>query len=319
MLFQFLGTSAGIPTKERNVTGLAVQPSPSKHWVLIDCGEGTQHRLLHSGFGLLDLETICITHVHGDHCLGLPGLLASNSMFGRKHPITIIAPTDVQQWVTSCLALTDSYLSFDIEWIPLNEQFNGRETKQYRIEAIELSHRVPSHAFKIQHERIESRLKTDKLLRADVPQGPLWGQILRSDSIELPNGDRLMSADFIETQRETVSLIVGGDNDQPDLLRDHCDHVDVLIHEATYSQAISDKVGPTPKHTSATQLAKFAQSVNMPHLIMTHFSSRYGGNKVRELLEEAQESYQGALFLAKDLDLYHLSKGKLNRLSGSAE
>ncbi|CAM5602375.1 Ribonuclease BN [Stutzerimonas stutzeri] len=91
----FLGTSSGTPTPARNVTGLALQEDAGKAWYLIDCGEGTQHRLLRMPLSLHDLRAIFITHVHGDHCYGLPGLLASAGMMGRRHPLEIIAPAGI--------------------------------------------------------------------------------------------------------------------------------------------------------------------------------------------------------------------------------
>ena len=92
----FLGTSAGMPTKYRNVTSLAVQPGLSRDWWMVDCGEATQHRLQHVPLTVHDLAGICITHVHGDHSYGLPGLLASAAMGGRKRPLVLIAPRAVQ-------------------------------------------------------------------------------------------------------------------------------------------------------------------------------------------------------------------------------
>ena len=84
--FQFLGTSAGIPTKTRNVTALAIGQTASKPWLLVDCGEATQQQLLHTPWSANTLSAICITHVHGDHCYGLPGMLASAGLNKRTHP-----------------------------------------------------------------------------------------------------------------------------------------------------------------------------------------------------------------------------------------
>ena len=119
----FLGTSAGVPTKKRNVTALAIEclnpfgstgNSPSKKnkpWVLVDCGEATQHQLLETNISSHQLAVICITHVHGDHCYGLPGLLASMAMSGRKESLTIIAPQAIKQFIEAVKATTELYLS----------------------------------------------------------------------------------------------------------------------------------------------------------------------------------------------------------------
>ncbi|WP_089730915.1 MBL fold metallo-hydrolase [Modicisalibacter muralis] len=88
----FLGTSAGVPTQARNVSATAVKKRNAKGWYLVDCGEGTQQRVLHTKLSLNRLEAILITHTHGDHCYGLPGLLASASMAGRERSLTIAAP-----------------------------------------------------------------------------------------------------------------------------------------------------------------------------------------------------------------------------------
>ncbi len=88
----FLGTSAGVPTKTRNVSGVALHESKGKGWYLVDCGEGTQHQVLHTKLTFHSLKAILITHVHGDHCYGLPGILASAAMGGRTAPLPLVAP-----------------------------------------------------------------------------------------------------------------------------------------------------------------------------------------------------------------------------------
>ena len=103
MRLTFLGTSAGAPTPERNVTALAVALDEHKEWYLVDCGEGTQQRLMRSQYTLSGLKTVFITHVHGDHMFGLPGLITTASMQGRKKPLTICAPAGVESFVCHAL------------------------------------------------------------------------------------------------------------------------------------------------------------------------------------------------------------------------
>src|SRR5690606_26719888 len=106
----FLGTSAGMPTKFRNVTALAVQEDTGRAWYLVDCGEATQHQILRTKLSLNRLAAIFITHVHGDHCYGLPGLLASTGMSGRTEPLVIVAPAGIEDWINSTLQLTSLHL-----------------------------------------------------------------------------------------------------------------------------------------------------------------------------------------------------------------
>ena len=117
----FLGTSSGTPTKSRNVSAVAVKKQNNKRWYLIDCGEGTQHQILRTKLSLLHLSVICITHIHGDHCYGLPGLLASASMDGRKELLTVIAPEGVRLFLNSIIKTTQLELSFKVNFIKPEE------------------------------------------------------------------------------------------------------------------------------------------------------------------------------------------------------
>jgi len=110
----FLGTSSGVPTKTRNVSATVVKRQDKKAWFLVDCGEGTQHQILHTKLALNHLSAIFITHVHGDHCFGLPGLLASASMSGRTEPITVIAPTEIKSFILSSQKVSDTFLTFEL-------------------------------------------------------------------------------------------------------------------------------------------------------------------------------------------------------------
>ena len=138
----FLGTSAGVPTKQRNVTALAIeclnpyhsgtnqqQNKKSRPWLLIDCGEGTQHQLLHTKLSLHQLHVICITHVHGDHCYGLPGLLASAAMSGRTAPLILIAPKAIATLLDAVISTTELHFPFAINFMAIEDLLSEPDSK----------------------------------------------------------------------------------------------------------------------------------------------------------------------------------------------
>lgn len=311
MKLTFLGTSSGIPTRQRNVSGLAVQTVLGADWFLVDCGEGTQHRLLQTPLSLHDMTAVCITHVHGDHCYGLPGLLASAGMGKRTKPLKLIAPLPVWQWFQATRQLTDLHLPYEVEHVDVEVKPLVFEATGLRVERHVLRHRVPSHAYRVQVQTRRVRLKVDALHAVGLPPGPAWRALQTGEDVPF-NGVVLRSADFAETLIDTASAVMGGDNAEPALLRAACEGVQLLVHEATYTQDVLDKVGPGPMHSSARLLAEFAQSAEVPNLVLTHFSARHQNEDgMRELMAETQAYYRGNAFLANDLDVFELdSAGK---------
>ena len=306
MKLTFLGTSSGTPTRHRNVSGLAVQTVLGADGFLVECGEGTQHRVLQTPLSLNDLAAVCITHVHGDHCYGLPGLLASAGMNKRTKPLKLIAPLPVWEWFEATRQLTDLHLPYEVEHVDLENQALVYEAPGVRIERHLLRHRVPSHAYRVQVETRRVRLKADALRAVGLPPGPAWRALQTGEDVPF-NGDVLRSADYTETQIDTAVAVLGGDNAEPALLRDACQGAQLLVHEATFTQDALDKVGPGPMHSSARMLAEFAQAVEVPNLVLTHFSARHQNEEgMAALMAETQAHYRGHAFLANDLDVYEL-------------
>ena len=302
----FLGTSSGTPTRQRNVSGVAVQTALGADWFLVDCGEGTQHRLQQTPLSLHDMAAVCITHVHGDHCYGLPGLLASAGMGKRTRPLKLIAPLPIWQWFEATRRLTDLHLPYEVAHVDVEAQALVHEAPGLRIERHVLRHRVPSHAYRVQVETRRMRLKADALRAAGLPPGPAWRALQNGEDVPF-NGAVLRSADFAEAQVDSASAVLGGDNAEPALLRAACQGAQLLVHEATYTQEALDKVGPGPMHSSARLLAEFAQSAEVPNLVLTHLSPRHQNEDgMAALLGEARAHYQGSAFLANDLDVFEL-------------
>lgn len=307
----FLGTSSGMPTKARNVTALALIEDASSSWYLVDCGEGTQQQLLRTPLSLHQLQLIAITHVHGDHCYGLPGLLASAGMLGRKSPLTIIAPKAIEAWWNATVEHTQLFLPYEIVFIAV-ETFAGWKNDSISLDVIALSHRVPSYAYRFAEINCASALNVEKLQAELIPAGPVWGSLKRGEDINY-QGRLLRAQDYRIKPHGPRVLVIGGDNDKPELLTQACKNCQVLVHEATFTEVIAQQVGAGKGHSFALQVAQFAQSAQIPNLVLTHFSARYQADITRtpsilDLEHEARTGFSGKLFMAEDFARFRLEK-----------
>jgi len=307
----FLGTSAGVPTKARNVSATAVIEASGSQWYLVDCGEGTQHQLLRTPLSIRDLRGVFITHVHGDHCFGLPGLLASAGMSGRTQPLDLILPAALHDWLRLGLAASDTFLPFELRLLAV-EQLTDWCSDALRVSTVQLSHRVPSVGYVFTELNPEPRLDVQRLDAEGIPRGPLWGELAKGHSIEHA-GRVLHGRDYLRASRPARKVIVCGDNDSPELLAEVAKGADVLVHEATFTQPIIERSGATFGHSSAAQVARFAETAGVRNLVLTHFSARYQPDPRRspcidDVREEALAQYSGNLTLARDLQRYHIGR-----------
>ncbi|WP_336331579.1 ribonuclease Z [Pseudomonas putida] len=307
----FLGTSAGVPTKARNVSATAVIEASGSHWYLVDCGEGTQHRLLHTPLSVRDLRAIFITHVHGDHCFGLPGLLASAGMSGRTQPLDVVLPCALHGWVRQGLLASDTFLPFELRLLAVEELVEWR-SESLQVTSVQLSHRVPSVGFVFTELNPEPRLDIQHLEADGIPRGPLWGELAKGLTVQ-HDGQLLHGRDYLRPSRPPRRVIVCGDNDDPELLANAAQGADVLVHEATFTQAVVERTGVTFGHSTAAAVARFAQSAGVRNLVLTHFSARYQNDPRRspsigDVRDEALAHYRGQLILAQDLQRYHIGR-----------
>jgi ribonuclease Z len=311
MDLQFLGTSSGVPTKARNVSATALIEASGKTWYLVDCGEGTQHQLLRTSLSVRDLRAIFITHVHGDHCFGLPGLLASAGMSGRSEPLDLILPLALHSWVQQSLAVSESYLPFELRLHTL-ETLETWSSGTVEVSTVELSHRVPSYGYVFTEINPDPRLDLERLQADGIPRGPLWGELAQGRNVE-HEGQLIDAQVYLRPSRPGRRVIVCGDNDQPQLLAGVAQGADVLVHEATFTEPVLERATTSYGHSTAAAVASFAKAVGVPNLVLTHFSARYQNNPQRspsidDVRAEAAAHYTGRLILAADLQRYHLGR-----------
>lgn len=322
----FLGTSSGIPTRERNVSAIAVECVTNVYakrhaWVLVDCGEGTQHQLLKSHHPLHLLSAILITHTHGDHCYGLAGLIASLGMHGRKDPLTLIAPKAIAQLLAVMMQVSESQVNYPICFLAIEDILHKGhvltlgEGHELKIELCALSHRVDSFGFILTKIKQKDKLLTDKLTQAGI-DNVHWGKLLKTDTLIDIEGVMIDPAVYKVHERQELKIVIAGDNDTPNLLTQAAQEAKALVHEATYTEDIRQKIlakpanqgGFDPKHSSVQMVAQFAQTHKIPKLILTHFSARYASFEdstakqpnMGHIRAEACQYYDGELVLAED-------------------
>jgi ribonuclease Z len=306
MKITFLGTSSGAPTRRRNVSATAIQPERGKAWILVDCGEATQHQLLRTALSPQKLAAILITHIHGDHCYGLPGLLASCQLNGRTAPLIIVGPPAVWEYLQAVIRITELRIEYPLIFETVDQSLS-LEAAGFNIQAAPLSHRTECWGYRLEEARVALKLDIDRLQQDAIPPGPIYNRLQRGEDAVLEDGRLLCSHDYTHPSHKPRAAVISGDNDTPEALTELCQGINLLVHEATYTEPVLERVGPEPQHTSAARVARFAQSEAIPSLILTHFSPRYVQKSrhvrdqgIDEIESEARLYYSGKLILAED-------------------
>jgi len=303
----FLGTSAGKPTKERNVTALALEFDQDNKWYLFDCGEATQHQILKTSLSIGKLCTIFITHLHGDHYYGLPGLLSSKTLDKAFSPLTIYGPKGIKRFIECVMDISEEHLGYKLEIIEI-ESYASLDFDKFSLTVLPLIHSVQSFAYLINEHDITNRLDEQKLRLEGLEPSPLYGELKRGKNI-MHQGKELIASEYMLSPIRGRKIIIAGDNSEPDILDEHLDHLDLLIHESNYTQEVYDALPTKFLHTTAKKLGEAAQKHHVKNLIATHISARYSQGSsynIKMICDEIKSSYKGNCFVANDFDVFYL-------------
>lgn len=293
MRLTFLGTSSAIPTRERGLSAVALRLDDGRVW-LVDCGEGTQHRLLHTDLRMARIERILLTHLHGDHCFGLPGLVASLGMHGRRDGVEVIAPAGARAWLDVTLRTADARLPFPLAIREL-EAGGPIAAGDPSLAALPLVHRVPSYAYAIREAPRRGHVDPARARALGVPAGPLLGALAARRDVTTPDGRRVTPDDVLGPERPGRMVVVCGDSMDSSALADAVPDCDVLVHECTYD-ASREAQARQWMHSTSAMVAALARAVRPRVLVLTHFSTRYatgGGIRVEDLEREVAERCPG--------------------------
>ncbi|RRD05138.1 ribonuclease Z [Arachnia propionica] len=269
--FTALGTSSLVPTRTRNHNGYHLAWRGTS--LLFDCGEGTQRQLTHAGIGVRSLQVIALTHLHGDHCLGLPGVLQRISLERPSHPVVVTFPAESREYVERLHRASIYHDQAEIVFLPVEAADEPREilsTPRFVLSAASLDHRVPTVGYRVEEP---PGIAFDKVALAERGiQGPRVGQLRREGRIEVDG--RVTTLEEVSRPRERASLAFIMDTRPCRGAELLAKGVDLMVMEATYADDCAH-LAVEHGHSTAAQAAEVAVAAGARRLALTHFSTRY--------------------------------------------
>lgn len=277
-----VGSGAAVPTLQRGVTSQYINFNERR--ILIDCGEGTQLQLRKFGVKFQRLQYVFISHLHGDHFLGIFGLIASMSLLGRTQKLTIFAPKGLEDVIKFQFELTKVELDFELEFVTLSCKTKTLifEDRVLHIYAFPVRHRIECYGFLFEEKEKEVNIDKDQLVHFGITREEIWG-IKNGKGIER-NGKQVPHHELILPAGHRISYAFCTDTKYYEKIAEWIQGCDLLYHEATFTEKQADRAKATC-HSTAAQAAKLATKANANQLLLGHFSARFGSTD--ELRDEA--------------------------------
>lgn len=292
MEITFLGTSSAVHSYERNHPSIVLKAFGEV--MLFDCGEGTQRQLIYARVSPMKISKIFLTHYHGDHILGLPGLLQSMNFRGRDTKLTIYGPKGLNMLKEAIFNLGYCKIELPIEFIEIGSEI-VEKTDEYIITSQNVNHQVPCLAYSIE-ELKKPRFLREKAIELGVPVGPDFGRLHNGEEVEV-GGKIIKPEQVLGPPRKGRKITYSGDTTPCEEMIELAKDSTLLIHESTYIKEDSDKAEEN-FHSTSADAASIAKKSNSERLILTHISTRY--QNTDQLLKEALEIFENTE-IAKDL------------------
>lgn len=300
-----LGTSSATPTRDRNPSGQYVRLD--KHYFLFDCGEGTQNQIIRYNLKLQKIRYILITHLHGDHYFGLPGVITSMALFNRTEPLTVVGPAALKPIMDQILVEGNSKLPFDLTFIASDQSPEGLLIKHpdYEIHTVELQHRIPCRGYILKEQGPERRIDVDQCESMNIPvtyyeRLKMGEDFISGDGTVVPN-EVLTTAGYKNRSFAYISDTIFDERIIPFIQQ-----VDFLYHEATFLHDRIERAIET-FHSTAKQAGTIARLANVGELMVGHYSARYSDlselhAEVMAEFENTQLAIEGKTYMVSSFD-----------------
>jgi len=293
MKLVFLGTSAAQPTESRAMTCICVVLE--KEILMFDAGEGAQLSFLKSKLGWNKKMKIFVTHMHGDHCVGILGLLQTMSLQNRTESIDIYGPKGIEDFLAANLKVLNFGLTFPVRIMTIKEGL-VLDDATYTIHACEADHSIPAFSYVLQEKEKPGRFYPEKAKELGIPEGKLWHVLQSGKEVKVDN-KTFKPSDIMGEKRRGKKIGISGDTRPTKKLEEFFKGCDYLTFDSTYSDELKDKA-KDHYHSTAKEAAQLAKNAGVANLILTHFSARY--DDAKEMVEEAK-SVHNSIIAAHDL------------------
>lgn len=293
MKLVFLGTSAAQPTEDRGLSCICLEREGEI--LMFDAGEGAQVSYLKSGLGWNKKMKIFVTHMHGDHCIGVLGLLQTMTLQHRTEPIEIYGPDGIEQFIGENIRILQFGLSFPVMITAVRPGLVCEE-KTYSIFAEQAEHSVLAFSYLFVEKDKPGKFDREQAIKLGIPEGPLWHELQTGKEVKV-GSNVFKPSQVVGEKRPGKKIGVSGDTRPTKLLEEFFKNCDYLSFDCTFSHILQEKAVET-NHTTAKEAAILAKNANVSNLILTHFSARYKDES--ELVQEAKQIH-GSVIAAKDL------------------
>ena len=283
----FAGTAGSVPTARRGLPALLVRRGGER--ILFDCGEGTQRQLV-SSVGLAELTDIFLTHFHADHWLGLPGLLKTFDLRGRERPLPIYGPRGLRELLAT-VQRSSGRVRFELELVEL-ETGDVLERDGYKIAPFPVAHRGQAFGYALWEDERPGAFDPDAAARLGLEPGPEFGRVQRGETVRGVTPEQVLGP-----SRAGRKVVISGDTMPCETLQVAAHRADLLIHEATFASEEQERAAETG-HSTAADAAAIARDADVALLALTHFSTRY---PVQLLRDEARAVFERTV-LPRDFD-----------------
>jgi len=293
MKLVFLGTAGAQPTENRGLSCICLEREGEI--LMFDAGEGAQFSYLKSGLGWNKKMKIFVTHLHGDHCVGILGLLQTMTLQHRTESIEIYGPDGIDEFIAANTKILKFGLSFPVMITTVTEEKIVDE-KSYSVFTCKAEHSVPAFSYLFQEKEKPGRFHLEKAKQLGIPEGELWSKLQNGQEVKV--GDKTIKpSDVLGEKRSGKKIGISGDTRPTKQLEEFFQNCDYLTFDSTFLDELQEKAVQT-YHSTAKEAATLAKNANIKNLILTHFSARYKDESV--LVEEAKTIHSSVIG-AKDL------------------
>ncbi|PXF53286.1 MAG: ribonuclease Z [Candidatus Methanophagaceae archaeon] len=291
----FLGTGGSTPTPNRNPSAIAV--NREGELMLFDCGEGTQRQMMRAKTGMA-VSSIFITHFHADHVLGIPGLLQTMALQGRKEPLEIFGPRYIDKFLYHLLSLGYVGKGFEVKAIELKPGDEVRRQK-YRIKAIKTVHNVESIGYVLEEDMRPGRFNRERAIELGIKPGPLFSRLQSGHTVTV-DGREIRPEQVLGPPRPGRKIVYTGDTRPCESVVEASRGADLLIHDSSMSEEVK-QYAIEYMHSTALEAAEVAKEAGVRKLILTHISARYSDLESAKRLEEEAKRVFENVEVAKEL------------------